>query len=393
MTQLIWIIFSIAIMAVAFFYLGRRLIPPVVADRRRRRFAWWGLALYFVGALAAMMLGRFNEEWSPLLSWISYPLLGMLSFVFTFLLIRDLLLLVLRGIPWLVRKLRGNTGDTVDAGRRDQLVYATNLGILGVAGALTGYGLYEARRRPGIVEVTVPIERLPPAFNGFRIVQISDLHAGLTIGRDWIETIVEEMRALRPDLIAFTGDLVDGSVPHLRDAVAPLAGLDAPYGRFFVTGNHEYYSGAEEWVEEIRRIGYDVLLNEHRLVERGGASIVLAGVTDHSGGQFYPSHISDPAKAMLGAPLDTARILMAHQPKSILKTAGLGIDLVLSGHTHGGQFFPWNLVAALDQPYIAGMHEHDGTKIYVNKGTGYWGPPVRLAARSEITVVTLVTRG
>lgn len=389
--QIAFIIFPILVLASAFFYLGRRLITHGMADGRLQKLAWRGLLVFFVSVFASVMLSRVYEEWSSPLSWFAYTLLGLLSYVFTFLLIRDIVWM----IGWVIRRARSRKatpGEAVDDGRRAYLLQMSNLGILGVASGLTGYGIYEARRRPGIVEVTVPIARLPQAFHGFRIAQITDLHAGLTIGREWIEGVVEEVTALRPDLIAFTGDLVDGSVPYLRDAVEPMARLQAPSGKFFVTGNHEYYSGAEEWVAEARRLGYDVLMNEHRIVERSGASIVLAGVTDHTGGQFFPHHESDPQKAFSGAPSDTARILLAHQPKTIRKTDDLGIDLILSGHTHGGQFFPWNLVATLDQPYLAGLHDHNGTLIYVSKGTGYWGPPVRLAARSEITLITLVAK-
>lgn len=386
--QIAFIIFPILVLSLAFFYLGRRFITHGMTDGRLKKIAWWGLLAFFVSVLASVMLGRVYEQWSGGLSWFAYVLLGLLSFVFTCLLIRDIIWLV----GWGMRRLRGRPQAGVDTARRAQLLQFTNLGILGVSSGLTGYGIYEARRRPGIVEITVPIARLPESFQGFRIIQISDLHAGLTIAREWIEGVVEEIAALRPDLIAFTGDLVDGSVPYLRDAVAPMARLQAPHGKFFVTGNHEYYSGAEEWVAEVRRLGYDVLINEHRVIERGGASIVLAGVTDHTGGQFLPHHESDPRKAVEGAPSDSATILLAHQPRTIRKTGGLGIDLVLSGHTHGGQFFPWNLVTTLDQPYLAGLHNHNGTLIYVSRGTGYWGPPVRLAARSEITVITLVAK-
>ena len=214
----------------------------------------------------------------------------------------------------------------------------------------------------------------------------------MTVKRDWIETIARQVEELKPDLLAFTGDLADGSVPHLRDEVAPLADLRAPYGKFFVTGNHEYYSGAEPWVEEVDRMGYRVLLNEHDLISKNGSSILLAGVTDYSGGTFLPHHRSDPAKAVEGAPADTVKILMAHQPRTVYAAALLGFDFILTGHTHGGQFFPWNLVATIGQPYIQGLHNRDGAWVYVSKGTGYWGPPVRLGARSEITVFTL-TRG
>ena len=176
-------------------------------------------------------------------------------------------------------------------------------------------------------------------FVGFKIVQITDIHARLTVKRDWIETIVAEVHALKPDLIAFTGDLADGSVPHLRGEVAPLGELQAPYGKFFVTGNHEYYSDAEPWVEEARRLGYDVLINEHRLVQRNGASLVLAGVTDYSGGGFLPHHKSDPQAGLDNAPSDTVKVLLAHQPRTLHQAESLGFQLMLSGHTHGGQFF------------------------------------------------------
>jgi predicted MPP superfamily phosphohydrolase len=145
-------------------------------------------------------------------------------------------------------------------------------------------------------------------------------------------------------------------------------------------------------VEEARRLGFDVLLNEHRVVRRGAGSLLMAGITDYSGGQFLKSHASDPAKAFAGAPKTDARILLAHQPKSLRSALPHGFDLQISGHTHGGQFFPWNLLAAVDQPYVSGFHRHENSWIYVSRGTGYWGPPVRIAARSEITLFTL-TRG
>lgn len=196
---------------------------------------------------------------------------------------------------------------------------------------------------------------------------------------------------LKPDLIALTGDLADGSVEELRDDVAPLAGLKAPQGLYFITGNHEYYSGVMPWLQESARLGFDVLLNEHRVIERGKSRLLLAGVTDLSGGQFRSDHVSDPHKAIAGAPQCDAKILLAHQPKSIFDAAKVGFDYVISGHTHGGQYLPYHFLAALAQPYISGMHEYGRTKIYVSRGTGYWGPPFRIGARSEITVHRLVS--
>jgi len=156
-----------------------------------------------------------------------------------------------------------------------------------------------------------------------------------------------------------------------------------------VTGNHEYYSGADAWVKEAGRLGFDVLMNEHRIVRRGEASIVLAGITDYSGEQFSPVHRSDPVAAFAGSPEKTARVLLAHQPRSVEAAGRVGFDLQLSGHTHGGQFFPWNLLATLNQPYIKGLHRHGRGWIYVNRGTAYWGPPLRLGVPPEITLLIL----
>ena len=371
MIQIITILFVLA-----FFYMGWRLIQPANISSGWKKAIWIGSALWFTVTYAGRALTRNSEGPGDLLSWIVYVSLGLLSSLFFLLLIRDIALLVMRGIAR-VRSMpeKGSQQETVDTARRAHLLQISSIGVVGVATGLTSYGIFEARRTPGIVNITVPISRLPEAFAGFRIVQITDIHAGLTIGREWIENVAQEVKKLRPDLIAFTGDLADGSVAKLRDAVAPLGELQAPYGKFFVTGNHEYYSGVEEWVEEVRRLGYDVLLNEHRIIERNGARLVLGGVTDFSAGGRLPSHRSDPVAAFRGAPEDTVRIFMAHQPKTLRQTDAVPFDLMLSGHTHGGQFFPWNLATAVDQPYLSGLHRPNGKWIYVSKGTGYWGPP------------------
>jgi len=258
---------------------------------------------------------------------------------------------------------------------------------------LTGYGTYEARRRATVVEVSVPISNLPPEFEGFRIAQISDIHAGPTIKRPWVKTITEQVDQLETDLIAFTGDLADGSVKALRMDVEPLKELSAPHGKFFVTGNHEYYFGAEAWINEVDRMGFTVLLNEHQVLRKDSAHIILAGVTDYNGGRFIGNHTSDPKKALIGAPQESVKILMAHQPRSIYSSVEEGYDFQLSGHTHGGQYIFGNLIIALSQPYLKGLHRQDDTWIYINSGTGYWGPPLRLGAPSEITVITLTASG
>ncbi|WP_175705019.1 metallophosphoesterase, partial [Burkholderia ambifaria] len=196
-----------------------------------------------------------------------------------------------------------------------------------------------ARRLARVVEVEVPIDDLPASLDGFTIVQISDIHVGPTIKRGYVEAIVNAVNRLQPDLIAVTGDVVDGSVARLAGHAAPLGALRARHGAFVVTGNHEYYSGADAWVAEFRRIGLDVLMNEHRTIEHGDGRLVLAGVTDYSAGSFDPAHRSDPSAALAGAPADVRlRVLLAHQPRSANAAADAGFTLQLSGHTHGGQF-------------------------------------------------------
>jgi predicted MPP superfamily phosphohydrolase len=196
---------------------------------------------------------------------------------------------------------------------------------------------------------------------------------------------------LEPDLVAITGDLVDGSVPELRSHVAPLARLSSKHGSFFVTGNHEYYSGVLPWLVELKRLGIKVLHNEHVVIERGGAQLVLAGVPDYNAGHFDESHRSDPQQALAGAPQNAgARVLLAHQPRSAPAAAEAGFDLQLSGHTHGGQFLPWNFFVRFQQPFTAGLHRLGRMWVYVSRGTGYWGPPKRFGAPSEITELVLV---
>ncbi len=386
---LIWIAIMVATLSIGFFYLGWRIIIPFNLQAPYKQIAWTALALMYLIPFSSFFVIRFAEKWSDAISWIGYISLGMLSFTFSILVIRDLVWLLGFG-GHKIFSLFASSPQIVDTAKREFLLQATNLGVIGVAASLTAYGVYEARRKPSIITVDIPIANLPHTFDGFRIVQITDIHAGLTIKRDWIETVAEEVKNLSPDLIAFTGDLADGSVPHLKGDVAPLGELTAPHGKFFVTGNHEYYSGAEQWVDHARNLGYDVLMNEHRIISKNGSSVVLAGVTDYGGGGFIKSHTSDPHKALSGAPNDTTRILMAHQPRSLYQTDGLDLDLVLMGHTHGGQFFPWNLVATIGQPFIKGLNKwQEKTWAYVSKGTGYWGPPVRVGARSEITVLTL----
>jgi hypothetical protein len=282
-----------------------------------------------------------------------------------------------------------------------QSLSAAAVPLMATATSLIGF--VNARRTAGVVRVDVPIRDLPPALHGFTIAQLSDIHVGPTIRRGYTQRIVNAVNGLEADMVAITGDLVDGTVAELRDHIAPLAGLRARHGTFVVTGNHEYYAGVHAWIDELRRLGLRVLLNEHVVLhtrsikgaqtdeEVNDSALLIAGVTDFTAVHFDASHASDPHGALRGAsPHVHTRVLLAHQPRSAPAAAEAGYHLQLSGHTHGGQFFPWNLFVPLQQPFTAGLHKLHEMWVYTSRGTGYWGPPKRFGAPSEITLLRLV---
>jgi predicted MPP superfamily phosphohydrolase len=315
------------------------------------------------------------------LAWAGLLAMGLYSSLLVLTVLRDVLLACGALLGWLAPTLPHLLG----------LRAITAAAVPLLALFFTVWGFANARRRAGVVEVDVPIPNLPAALEGFRIAQISDIHVGPTIKRPYLSRIVDAVNALEADLIAITGDLVDGSVADLSEQTAPLARLAARHGTYFVTGNHEYYSGAAEWTEELRRLGLNVLQNEHVVLSHQGAELVLAGVTDFGAHHFDPAQRSDPLGALRGAPEGAGvRVLLAHQPRSAPAAQEAGFDLQLSGHTHGGQFFPWNFFVRLQQPFTAGLHRLGKLWVYTSRGTGYWGPPKRLGAPSEITHLRLV---
>jgi predicted MPP superfamily phosphohydrolase len=272
----------------------------------------------------------------------------------------------------------------------DAWIRPSAVAVMALTPVISAIGYAMARGTAPVVDVKVPIADLPAALEGFTIAQISDIHVGPTIKRPFVDAIVDRVNGLRPDMVAITGDLVDGSVGELSRDTAPLARLASRHGTYFVTGNHEYYSGARAWIVELRRLGAHVLMNEHVVLDHDGASVTVAGITDYSAHHFDPAHRSDAKAALEGAPAASAKVLLAHQPRSAAGAADAGADLQLSGHTHGGQFWPWNLFVRLQQPFTAGLHRLGRMWVYINRGTGYWGPPNRFGIPSEITRIRLV---
>jgi predicted MPP superfamily phosphohydrolase len=359
-------------------YIGTRLLPDLGVGPGVQVAGALLLVLSCVLMLAGLMSRSLqSREVADRLAIAGLLAMSLFSSLFVFTLLRDLVLLgVIVALP---------------ASYVHPLVTVTARLVVGLAVFVTLVGLAGARRRARIVSVDVPLQNLPPELHGFSIAQISDVHVGSQIKQKYVDAIVDAVNGLDADLIAVTGDLVDGSVRDLSRHVAPLGRLSARYGTYLVTGNHEYYSGEPAWTAEFRRLGLHVLLNEHVVVRHKGAPLVVAGVTDYSAHHFNPEQRSDPVAALWGAPADAgARILLAHQPRSAAAAASAGFDLQLSGHTHGGQFWPWNLFVRFQQPFTAGLHRLNRLWVYISRGTGYWGPPNRFGAPSEITLLRLV---
>jgi uncharacterized protein len=396
------LIVPIGVLTFLYGYVGWRLLVPLNLIQPWKTLGWAIVVLAALFPLAAIAFRVLNVEarFYDLVTTIAYFSLGFASILFFFILLKDIILLFSFMGGKLYSFLQPETVETatttmleqVGNSRRQMLLTSSNFAILGVTGLLTGCGMVMARFQMETKKISIPLERLSTEFEGFRIVQISDIHVGPTIKAAFVKEIVERVNALKPDMIVLTGDLVDGSVDYLTDDVSPFSQLKAPAGKFFVTGNHEYYSGALQWLKKVKELGIDPLVNEHRVITRNSARLVLGGVTDIRAGQSIPGHKSDPEASLIGAPEADARILLAHQPISVYEASKAGYDLQLSGHTHGGQYFPYSSLIRIFQPFVAGLYQYEKTWLYVNRGAGHWGPPIRLGAPAEITEITLTRK-
>jgi predicted MPP superfamily phosphohydrolase len=368
----------LGILALVHTYVGCRLLPDMPIGTAGRIVGASWLALSFVSMPLSFFARSFRSRaWADRVAAAGLFMMGFFSSLFVFTLLRDVAL-----APTLL---------LVPESAAPGVLSVSAIGVATIAAIVTLIGFLNARRRAAIVKVDIPIRDLPDELHGFTIAQISDVHVGPTIKRAYVEAIVDAVNDLKADLIAVTGDVVDGSVRDLAGHTQPLARLQARHGAYLVTGNHEYYSGERAWTAEFERLGLHVLMNEHVVVNHEGARLVVAGVADYSAHHFNPAQRSDPLAALKDAPGDAgARILLAHQPRSAAAAAAAGFDLQLSGHTHGGQFWPWMFFVRLQQPFTAGLHRLNDLWIYISRGTGYWGPPKRFGSPSEITRLRLV---
>jgi hypothetical protein len=377
---LLFLTLASAVLFGGHFYLAERLVFDPGLEGAPRALALGAILFGF----ACLILQPFAERlvrppWNRLVGWPASIWMGTAFLFLIVLAAGDLLRFLAGGVAYAA----GN--ELVGSETSARLQAAVSAALVAFAGAA---GVTSALRPPRLAKVEISLARWPRALDGFRIAQISDIHIGPLRDRRFSRHVTERVNALAPDLICVTGDLVDGAARLLADEVAPFGELRARHGVFFVTGNHDHYSNANAWVQVVESLGITPLRNRHVVIQREGAAFTLAGVDDHRGG-FGDGQREDLPAALAGRDPALPVVLLAHDPNTFKRASQSSVDLQLSGHTHGGQIWPFRHFVRLAVPFVAGRYSRDGAELYVSRGTGFWGPPMRLFAPAEITELTL----
>jgi len=367
------------------YYLWRRLVHDTGVRGRARTIVTAALIVFMTLTPVTIMAMRLHAGWlQDWLAWIAFPWMGLAALTFLLLVARD----AVRAAAWLARRAARRPAAPADPERRQLLARVTGGAIVTAAVGTGAVGARVALGEHRVETIEVTLAKLPPALDGFTLAQVSDIHIGMTIGRGFVEDVVAVTNRIGADLIVLTGDLIDGGARYVAARAEPLAGLRAPHGVFAVTGNHEFYSGVHEWLPVLEGFGIRFLHNERVAIERGGAAFDLVGIEDPSGESHgWPPDLD---RALLGRDPARATVLLAHQPRQVHDAATHGIDLQLSGHTHGGQIWPWHYVVRLQQGgLLSGRDQIGDTQLFTSRGVGYWGPPIRVGAPPEIVRIVL----
>ena len=363
-------------------YIGFRLVVPARLSGAPAVFAWTLLGFTWLVFPAAFMLRWYRPDFPGIhaLELMSYWVFGFVSIIVPLLLFRDLAWLAAWGIRLL----------PTDPLRAGEWLGMTGKAVIILTFLMLAGGWLEYLRGPLVERVDLRVAGLPRALEGYKIVQLTDIHIGVTARKGRIARFVSQVNQLKPDIVVMTGDLADGRVRDFGADGVPLAEMNPPDGKLFVTGNHDYFVDYEGWMKEVPRLGFRVLQNSSFLVRKGKAVLAFGGIPDTQRGPRVASkQDANPAVAMQGIPKGAVKILLAHQPSSAPMGASAGFDFQLSGHTHGGQYFPWSMVI-LRLPFARpGFHRVGNMTLYVSRGTGIWGPPIRLFVPGEITLFTL----
>ena len=380
--MIFFILFSTVLLSV-YSYVGWRMVWTLQVPFLYKSILMIIFILFYCLTIITFIFyfNKIENNITRIIAWLGYTGLGTVSLLFFIQICVDLISII---------KTMFLGENNFDPHRRAFLGLSAKTIVGGIAGIGSIWGMYQALKEPVIKRVEIKIEGLPESLKGFRMAQITDLHVGSMITGKFVERVTRKIQELNADMLFFTGDAADGSVQSYGEHMQSLGEIHPKYGKYFVTGNHEYYSDMNGWLGLIEKLGFKILVNESQNVMVNDATIMITGIPDRGGGHFSSFHKTDMKKALGGMNPSDFKILLAHQPKDVEYALKYGFDLQLSGHTHGGQYFPFSLLVQLAHPFIKGLHKRENTWIYINQGTGYWGPPLRIGTEPEITEIVLV---
>ncbi len=376
-----FVIFS-AVLFLLYLYTGWKFIYPN-SHSLLANIGFWLLFLFLYLlpiSTSLLRINRIEGEYIDYFAWVSYLSLGICSILFFIFLGMDILTISTKIAP---------IENKFDPNRKAFLGLSLKTMLAGFGGIFSIYGIVNGLRVPEIITQKISFNKLPSGLKDFKIAHITDLHVGSQIKAEMVQSVVDKINSMNPDIVVFTGDAADGSVENYGKEMEPLKNIKSKYGNYFVTGNHEYYSDLKGWLNKLSEVGFKILTNESKQIQVEDSTLLVTGIPDRTAKYYVKSHKTNVKKALNGYESSDFKLLLAHQPKDIEHAIKFGYDLQLSGHTHGGQYIPFSFLVSLAHPFLKGLHQKDGTQIYINQGTGFWGPSIRIGTVPEITEIIL----